>query len=451
MSGERYELGFGYYVVKNNPDTRVSNSTARREEATYFDEEQPWSTTLSKHGDHFGTTKLVTALSQKLTQQIRTRYVLHLLMSLVIKLTTILSLPHIREQVQQKAILIKEKLRGLPEPLDGNLPARLFGELLNFEFELAKHFDGGFQDCSFQRDWYNESLEFRAIMEGSYPLVTIATVPTPSRKVRSSTSFGGMPGTPTPIRNVALISVDSDSDSEEPPKISPASSKRNTKKRPHPSTQSTPQKVARMSEIPRFKMDKLDRKQFGLDEIRSILQNHYIGLPGETDPKATEQMIQLSMAHWEQPVNQFIKRTGELCQDMIHERVLSVFGHRQNTQFYSELTGICGTFLSKAIDDQLMLVKQILSWEQKKPKTLNEVAIEVAKNKHIEYLQKKRREVRAKAWLDQEEEKSGKQTTGLARTDKMAKVTDAQLGPDLYSLEIKAMGVSRSGCPLWHC
>ena len=372
-------------------------------------------------------------------------------MPLVPELTTIISLPHIREQVQQKAVLIKEKLRGLPEPLDGNLPARLYGELLKFEFELAKYFDGGFQDCSFQRDWHNESLEFRAIMEGSYPLVTIAAVQTPSRKVRSSTSFGGMPGTPTPIRNVAPISVDSDTDSEERPKVSPASSKNTKQKRLHPSTQSTPQKVARISEIPRFKTDKVDRKHFGLDEIRSIRQDHYIGLPGENDPKATEQMIQLSMAHWEQPVTQFIKRTGELCQNMIYERVLSVFGHRQNTQFYSELTDICGIFLSKAIDDQLMLVKRILSWEQKKPKTLNEVAIEVAKDKQIEYLQKKRREFLAKAWLDQEEEKSGKQTTGLARTDRMAKVTDAQLGPDPYSLEIKAMGVSYSGRLLWRC
>ena len=367
---------------------------------------------------------------------------------LVLELTTSLSLPHIREQVQQRAILITEKLRGLPEPLDGNLPARLYGELIKFEFELAKHFDGGFQDCSFQRDWHNVSLEFRATMEGSHPLVTITAVQTPSRKVRSSTSLGGMPGTPTPIRNVAPISVDSDTDSEEPPKISPASSKHITQKRPHPSTQSTPQKVARISEIPRFKTDKLGRKQFRLDEIRSIRQDHYIGLPGETDPKATEKMIQLSMAHWEQPVNEFIKRTGELCQNMIYERVLSVFGHRQNTQFYSELTDICGNFLSEAIDDQHKLVKRILSWEQKKPKTLDEVAIEVAKDKAIEYLQKKRREALAKAWLDQEEEKSGKQTTGLVRTDKMAKVTDAQLGPDPYSLEIKTMGASHSGCPL---
>lgn len=279
-------------------------------------------------------------------------------------------------------------------------------------------------------------------MKGSYPLVTVTATQTPSRKVRSSTSFRETPGTPTTIRNLAPISLDSDTDSEEPLKISPDSRKRIAQKRSHPSTQSTPQKVARMSKIPQFEANKIGRKHFELDEIRGIRQDHYVGLPGETDPKATEKMIQLSMAHWEHPVDQYISRTGELCQSMIYERVLSVFGHRQNTQFYGELTDICGAFLSKAIADQLNLGKQILSWELKKPKTLNEVAIQVAKEKAIEYLQKKRRESLTKAWLDQEEEKNGKQTTGMARLDKMAKVTDAQLGPDPYSLEIKAMGVS---------
>ena len=285
-------------------------------------------------------------------------------------------------------------------------------------------------------------------MEGLHPLVTVTATQTTSRKPRFS---GELPGTPTPSRNLAPISVDSDSDNEDLPKISPASRKRIAQKRPHPSAQSTPQKVARMSEIFRFKTEKIGRKQFELDEIRGILQDHYIGLPGETDPKATERMIQLSIAHWEDPVNQYISRTGDLCQNMVYERVLSVFGHRQNTQFYSELTDLCGAFLSKAVDDQLKIAKQILSWELKKPKTLNEVAIEVAKDKAIEYLQKKRRDCLAKAWLDQEEERTGKQTTGLARVDKIAKITDAQLGPDPYGLEIKAMGVSQSGYPSWHC
>ena len=78
LSGERYKIGFGYFVVKNNPDTTVNHATARREEEVFFREQDPWSTMLKKHKDGFGTPKLVTALSQKLTEQIRTRYASHI-------------------------------------------------------------------------------------------------------------------------------------------------------------------------------------------------------------------------------------------------------------------------------------------------------------------------------------------------------------------------------------
>ena len=278
-------------------------------------------------------------------------------------------------------------------------------------------------------------------MEGSYPTVIVAASQT---ETRSSTSFSEMPETPTAIRNKAPISIDSDSDSEKPPKTSPASKQRTKFKRPHPSTQSTPQKAVRLSEIPQFKA-KSNRKQFELDEIRGICEDHYVGVPGETDPKAVEKMIRLSMAHWEDPVAQFISRAGDLCGSMIHECVRSVFGHRKNTKFHNEVTDICRNFLTDAIDGQLKLVRQMLSWELRKPSTLNEVAIKSAKDNAIEYLQTKRRECLARVWLDLEEEKTGKQTTGAARMDKIAKVTNAQLGPDPYSLEIKTMGVSSSG------
>ena len=52
------------------------------------------------------------------------------------------------------------------------------------------------------------------------------------------------------------------------------------------------------------------------------------------DTKATERMIQLNMAHWEDPVNQYISRPGKLCENMVYERVLNVFGHHRNPQLF---------------------------------------------------------------------------------------------------------------------
>jgi GTPase SAR1 family protein len=75
LHGQKYQLGFGYHVIKNNPNPRVDHATARREEAAFFSENEPWTTELSAYSDRFGTLQLQSALSQHLTEQIRTRLV----------------------------------------------------------------------------------------------------------------------------------------------------------------------------------------------------------------------------------------------------------------------------------------------------------------------------------------------------------------------------------------
>ena len=71
LKGERFHLGFGYFVIKNNPDPTIDHATARAEEATYFDTIMPWTTTFIKYADRYGTFKLQTQLSELLTRQIQ--------------------------------------------------------------------------------------------------------------------------------------------------------------------------------------------------------------------------------------------------------------------------------------------------------------------------------------------------------------------------------------------
>lgn len=73
LGGQLFRLGYGYHVIKNNPDHRVNHATARVEEAAFFDGCEPWTTELSCYHDRFGTLQLQAALSQRLTAQIRTR------------------------------------------------------------------------------------------------------------------------------------------------------------------------------------------------------------------------------------------------------------------------------------------------------------------------------------------------------------------------------------------
>lgn len=74
LKGQRFELGFGYFVIKNNPDPAVEYATARAEEREYFQKEEPWAADWNRYSDRFGTLKLQTFLSKKLTAQILKRF-----------------------------------------------------------------------------------------------------------------------------------------------------------------------------------------------------------------------------------------------------------------------------------------------------------------------------------------------------------------------------------------
>lgn len=74
LNGQRFKLGFGYYVTRNNPDPSVGNATARAEERHFFSS-QPWTTNMCQYQTRFGTLRLQTFLSRELAVQIGKRSV----------------------------------------------------------------------------------------------------------------------------------------------------------------------------------------------------------------------------------------------------------------------------------------------------------------------------------------------------------------------------------------
>lgn len=73
LGGEAFKLRFGYHVIKNNSSPNVDHATARQEEASFFNTQEPWTTELHSFDGCFGTLRLQTALSQRLTAQIQKR------------------------------------------------------------------------------------------------------------------------------------------------------------------------------------------------------------------------------------------------------------------------------------------------------------------------------------------------------------------------------------------
>ena len=73
LNGQRFALGKGYFIVKNNPDPKVEHAQARAEEVEFFNNTEPYSTDLEKYSHRFGTHRLQAALSHELKAQILTR------------------------------------------------------------------------------------------------------------------------------------------------------------------------------------------------------------------------------------------------------------------------------------------------------------------------------------------------------------------------------------------
>ncbi|KAL9105225.1 MAG: hypothetical protein Q9187_008758 [Circinaria calcarea] len=155
LEGQKFKLGFGYFVVKNNPDANVDHLTARTQEEYFFENE--FTTALQKYKNQFGTKKLQAALSQRLTSKIKT------------------SLPRIEKQISHKAAVVIAELATLPEEPKGNLQLIVHTKISDFARELQMHIDGGSEDCPFQFDWNKLALRFRKSIAESRPMFLLTT------------------------------------------------------------------------------------------------------------------------------------------------------------------------------------------------------------------------------------------------------------------------------------
>ncbi|KAL9040412.1 MAG: hypothetical protein Q9214_004496, partial [Letrouitia sp. 1 TL-2023] len=422
LNGKRFKLGFGYHVVKNNPDPRVDHTTARKEEIEFFDQHEPWAQGLRAHRNHFGTLKLQATLSHKLTAQIHA------------------SLPRITEQVGQKLAEIAAKLRELPEPPHGNLPLKIFEKLLQFDNEIQQNMAGGGQNYSFQKDWHSSAIHFRQTMAYSYPRLSLNA---------SSTLPFRQSVTPSPSNQVNPITIDIDSDNENPAsKVTPTT----PSKRKNKTTDSSPLKRSRINDIPQFIQEKpidiledpsIDQrapyaKRFTLHDIRSTLQDVHIGLPNQVDPRAIERMIRESLSMWDKPLHDLLHSTGELCRQLVFDRIETIFGLWQQTRFFETVQEICGSWLDSVLAMQNEIVERILNVERYKALTYNHDAMQTACDNALNTLRNARQNDRARAKLNSSEPGWDTNINEKARQERLRKVSD-QLEPDPYIQEVRAM------------
>lgn len=354
------------------------------------------------------------------------------------------SLPRISQQVKNKSTYIDAELNTLPEAIQGNLTAVVMDEVGRFSIELQRHIDGGSQMCLFQKHFHELAIKFRQMLANTKPKALLREpTGTPRRLPTGETPNGSINGTPTPGARGPPINIDSDADEGH---VAPTPNiHRSGTKRPSYTPDSSPNKMPRIDNpFTQPLMKSAQSKYFSLTEVRQIIHRGYISLPGQIDPKAIEELIRLSMQHWEQLADSFLAQTKKLCQDTILEQVQEVFGHRQQTAYFAAILKICDDFLEEALADQVQVAKRILKWELAKPKTLNERAMTEARHEAQALLLSERRKVLAEPFLDEQEEKSNKQATASSRDEKLARVPNDKLAPETFGPELKAMAVRTS-------
>lgn len=364
-----------------------------------------------------------------------------------------------------KTAEIITRLGELPEAPKGNLSLKILEKILFLENDLRCHIDGGSEEYPFQKELYAVAVQFRNTIAFSYPRLSLADlIAVPKSSSQLAYRLSATP-TPSANRSFDVIPLDSDEDNEAMQKLTQTPSPVKRKQASLNTAQSTPSKRSRLDNIPRhvpgqdsasnsFNISgtSIDRTapyatRFTLPGIRSILQDAQIGLPNQIDPKATKRMIKDSLAHWDKPLEVLLDFTRDACRSMILQRASLVFGLWHGTRCFDLVMEICQSFFDEHFEEQVSSAKRALRIERQAALTLHEDAMRTASEAALTTLEHACRNERAKALLKMQDPEWDFKLSDRAKMERLSKVTDAQLGPNPYLQELRAIAVSLPSQP----
>lgn len=325
----------------------------------------------------------------------------------------------------------------IPEEPTGNLPMQISEKITDFHENVRRQIEGGSQDYPFQKEWNRLAVEFRGILAESEPILTMSDL---DRGVEPSRLNAP---------KVYMTIDDDDEDMVESPSTKKRRNNTPTQATPRKKPTVTPKSVtqrALLNQIPPFdpytitNCDRPFAHRFSLDDLRSIIQDAHIGLPGQTDPRAIERVISLSMGSWDQPLGRFMEKSEELCLGMIRSHLNKSFELWHKTPLHNKLHNICEEFVKDKMKVQIQAAERARLLELQKPMTFNKEAVELAYAKGRKKAEQGRQYFRAKDFVEQHMKESSQ---NLTLDEKITKVIDAKrLGPDEYQKEVEIIGVS---------
>ncbi|KAL4873018.1 hypothetical protein BDV12DRAFT_209663 [Aspergillus spectabilis] len=395
LVGDKFHLEYGYYVVKNNPDPSVEHSVAREEEDEFFTS-PPWATELVAYQDRFGTRNLQTTLSRLLFQQIHG------------------CLPSIIDKINEKATRIDTELSTLPAPPSANVPYILCGKLHTLKDRIRSQIDGGSREYPLQKQWNEIAEDFKLALMKTRPAVRLLADWDKSMERNDDSDVELIQYTPK--RKLPGNSAGS---------VSPAVRGR--------------VKRATGYFTNHFGQFADPAKEFTWEEIRDInKESASAGIPQQVNPKAIDYMNQMSVAHWREPMIAFIDASHQVVKEILLHELKKVFLQYNQTGLFRELERIIKGYLRKLRADHVAHVDEIYKIEHQKPFTMANSALDEATSKALGHFQVRRFEARANHYLNQRYSPEDPR-----RQTEKKKLGEAELGADIFAMEIKMMATTR--------
>ncbi|KAJ5380795.1 uncharacterized protein N7496_003223 [Penicillium cataractarum] len=402
LAGQKFKLGHGYFVVRNNGDPTVDHAKARMEEEAFFSDPF-WVGLHSQHQDRFGIRRLQTALSAILMDQIQK------------------CLPSIIAQINEKASSIDAELKTLPDPPTENYQRILTEKVVTLGMRFRGVFDGGSGNGSssnlFQKYWNRLAMDFQKALAITKPTLITATA-----------------------SDVDIKPQRMDSDCE---MILGPSTPRSKRKAPgtdaRPPEPQSPVAVNSPSYATKDVFDKWNgpSRKITLNEIRDIKEeSHRAGIPNQIDPSAIETLNRASVKHWDGLVNAFVSATCNLVLRVLGMNLDEVIAQYHQTGLYRELRRVISEFVNQlrgAFLDDAMAHYKI---ECEKPFTMAQLLHKEAQGNALRGLIVGRNRSRARTYL---------RSAALDANDesRIAEIIK-NLAPDTYSQEVEMMASSRA-------
>jgi len=397
LSNEIFRLGYGWFASKQlsqaDLDSGVASSEPAVREMDFFSTQPPWTTDLSGFGDRFGIGKLQDAISERLTQHICE------------------CLPVIKSRVDDGLVRNQHALSALPEDVKHpSISVMTEVDALVKLVCLELHSDG--TDNSFRKSYRATIRKLQEVLCKVRPVIAM--------------------GTPGVMKKMMPISLDSD-DNQDESEESPSKHRK--------TANGTPMKIKKEpnGRPPAAVVDR--PKTFSLGELKELCERGSSNsLPGQSNPKLTEKIIQQSRQCWESIVVKAVQEIRRLFDTMLSEIVHRSLATRSRTALFSETNQLAHTLFDSLMEQQQLAISVMLQNEMHKPVTFANESLLDRKAAVEAKLSKDRLQARVNEYFDWLDARNSKTTTP---EDRKKKATDAwiesTLKKDPYEIELKAM------------